>query len=159
LTSGKFVGKRFFNLLIFSIYSSLYELIGQEGWSIVWRTGEVAYAQIKQELKITEKDPVQVTRKVGKFLEEEGYGSKFIIKELSKTELIHEIHDGAARPAILKLREKFGENAVLPHFSTSIMFAALKDSCNLRVKIVQLQVAPTEIGVTREKWVLSRIDD
>lgn len=152
------IRKYFFNLLVYSIYSSINELLGQKGMEIVWRTGEIAFAEVKSELKIRKEDPIHVAEKVAEYLEKAGYGSKFTVKKTKDNEFIHEIHDGAARPAILKMKKKYGDTAVFPHFSTSLMFAALKDVSNVKARIVHLAVAPSEFGVTRERWILSRIE-
>ncbi|MFX0204041.1 MAG: hypothetical protein ACFFCW_48705 [Candidatus Hodarchaeota archaeon] len=152
-----YVRKDLFNLLMYSIYSSINELFGKKGWGIVWRTGEIAFAELKKQGRITEKDPILLAQKIAKYLEEGGYGSRFVVHKMKENEFIYEIHDAAARPSVLRVKKKYGDDAVLAHFATAIMFAALKDMCNMKAEISHLEVAPTEIGVTKEKWVLSKI--
>jgi hypothetical protein len=46
----------------------------------------------------------------------------------------------------------------MAHWSTAIMFAALKDMCNLKAEISHLDFSKkNDKGASVEKWVLSKI--
>jgi hypothetical protein len=59
------------------------------------------------------------------------------------------------RPSVMRLK---GESAVLPHWSTSIIAAGLKDNCGL---IAETDLSKPEImspTITREYWKLRKAD-
>jgi hypothetical protein len=154
------VSQEFFDLEVYAIYSAITELYGQKGWSIVWRSGEIAFDYIKDSLNIKGKEPIDVLKNVSNYLESVGYAKKLKVIEAGKNEFIYEMYSPLGRRPVRMLKEKHKDSSkppVLPHFSTALLFAALKDICKMKAEITHLEHAKPGQDPSREKWVLKRL--
>lgn len=149
--------KEFFDLEMYAIYGAITELFGQKGWDVVWRSGEIAFDYIKKQLDIKEKEPFAVMKKVAQYLETIGYAKRLNVKKTGENQFIYEMYGPLGRESVSRLKKKY-KDPVLPHYSTTFIFAALKDICNMKAEITHLQRAKPGEDPSTEKWVLSKIE-
>lgn len=145
-----YVDPEFFDLEMYAIYRAIYDLLGEETWKIVWRSGEILYNEIKDRIGAAgEKDPFNVLKKVANWLKEVGYIKEIEVNKASEDEVEYIMSD----PIIARgARRLISEGRVPPHVSTALMFAALKDF-NIRAEIVgEPRFLPD--GRVVERWKL-----
>ncbi len=138
----------------YALYSSITDLMGEKGWEVVWKTGEYIWQDLKKQYDITDTDPLVVFQKVGQWLKDVGYVREIEVDMPNEDELTYIMDTSAVRSAVMRLKEK---KAVLPHWSTAIITAALRDNCGL---IADTDLAQPEIMSptrTREYWKLRKI--
>ena len=151
----------FFDLETYAVYSAIIRLFGKKVWDIVWLSGEIAFAELKERLNITEKEPLAVLRRVARYLEKMGYASKLDIKKVEENKYTLDLYSTAAREGIrkLKMEQKDLGETFCPHYCTTLMFAALKEMCNMKAEVKELDFAPKEgRKYSREIWTLSKIE-
>lgn len=159
------VKPEFFNLETYATYTALNELFSKEAWKIVWRAGEHAFAEVKNKLHITETDPILLIKILARYLEDMGYARRLDLEKVGEDEFLWYIYDTASREGLHKIRRRFGPDAVFPHYSTSIMFAALKDMCKMKAEVTRLDPAKDILvggefaapGASIERWKLSKL--
>jgi len=150
--------REFFDIETYALFSALNEIIGEKTWEIVLRGGEYAFAEVKRRYGITEKEPIALVRRLGEWLQEMGY-ARIKIEQTGENEFLYSMYDTASRRGLRQIREEKGRDAVMAHWSTAIMFAALKEICNMKAEILHLDFAKEDKkGASVEKWILSRID-
>lgn len=155
----KYMDREFFDIETYALFSALNEVLGKKTWEIVLRGGEYAFAEVKRRLGITERDPITLVKKLGKWLQDMGY-ARIEIEQTGGNEFLYYMYDTASRKGLRQIRNEKGEDAVMAHWSTVIMFAALKDMCNMKAEISHLEFAKEgtrEASV--EKWILSNIQE
>jgi hypothetical protein len=150
--------REFFDIETYALFSALNEIIGKKTWEVVLRGGEHAFEEIKVRFGIDEKDPVALIKRIGGWLPDMGY-ARIRIEQTGENEFLYYMYDTASRRGLRKIRKEKGEGAIMAHWSTAIMFAALKDMCNMKAEISHLDFAEEDTrGASVEKWTLSKID-
>jgi len=122
----------FFDLVVYSIYKSIFEMIGEQAWEIVWRSGEIALKQIEKKISVVQDDLFKSLENLAGYLEEMGYVSSIKFKKLSPKRFQYIMSKPVILPGAMSL---IAEKMVPPHISTSLMFALLK-RFNKRAKMV-----------------------
>jgi hypothetical protein len=151
--------REFFDIETYALFSALNEIVAEKTWDIVLRGGEYAFAEVKSRLRITEKDPIALVKLVGDWLQDMGY-ARIKVEQTGENEFLYHMYDTASRRGLRKIRKEKGEDAVMAHWSSAIMFAALKDMCNLKAEISHLDFArEDDRGASVERWVLSKIEE
>ncbi|MBI2847146.1 MAG: hypothetical protein HYX82_04610 [Chloroflexi bacterium] len=144
----------FIRLEVYGIYKTITELFGERGWQVIWRSGEVVFDELEKQLEFPKKDPLSVMKVLADYLSKAGYIPKIEFRMVGENMLQYDLYGASLlRPATLKLK---AENCVLPHWSTVIMFAALKKLCNLKADTTEQPIFISEVH-GRERWVLSPI--
>jgi hypothetical protein len=144
----------FFNAETYGIYMAARDLLGEKGEDLVWRSGEYVFKYIKDTLPdLTEKSPVEVVRSIGEYLVDQGYFSRIEITEIGPNQFYYDMYDAAITDGIRELRQDGG---VLAHYSTTLIFAALKEVCNMRAELEHTTHAADNVegNFGREKWTL-----
>jgi hypothetical protein len=132
--------------------------VPEKAWEIALRGGEYAFAELKKRLNITEKDPISLVKLIGNWLEDMGY-AKIEIEQTEENVFHYSMYDTASRRGLRQIRKEKGDDAIMAHWSSVLMFAALKDMCNLKAEISHLDFAKEDDkGASVEKWVLSKIN-
>lgn len=153
LRPGRVVHADLVNLEAYAIYKAITELFGERGWEVIWRSGEIVFDELQKELNLTETEPLALMQRLADWLVETGYIHRIDVSQPSGDELVYEMEGAVLRPAVLKLREA---KAVLPHWSTVVMAAALKKVCGIEVEVDAARpeiLSPTR---SREMWKLRR---
>ncbi|MDW8082637.1 MAG: hypothetical protein RMI56_02445 [Sulfolobales archaeon] len=147
------VSQEFLDLVIYSIYRAVNEVLGEKTWDIVWRSGEVLYEKLEELLRLhIVEDYVEVLEKLAEWLQKSGYVDVVRIRKLSENEIEYVM----GRPAIVRGAEKLvKERMVPPHISTSLMFAALRK----RGLKAELAGDPQFLldGSVVERWKIARL--
>lgn len=153
------MNKSFFDLEMYATYGAITELYGEKGWDVVWRAGELAWEEVKEQVNITKKEPMEVMKKVSEWLEKIGYAKKLNIVQTGKNELLYEMYAPIGRQSVTMLRKKYGdEKPVKPHYSTTLLFAALKDVCHVKAEIRSVEHVKPGTDPSREKWIFKQQD-
>jgi hypothetical protein len=153
----QYMDREFFDIETYALFSALNEIVPEKAWDIAQRAGEYAFAEVKSRLGIKEKDPIKLIKILGNWLQDMGY-ARIEVKKIGDNIFHYYMYDTASRKGLRKIREEKGKNAIMAHWSSVLMFAALKDMCNLKAEISHLDFAvEDDIGATVEEWVLSEI--
>lgn len=137
----------FFDIIIYSIYKSIFEMVGEQAWEIVWRSGEIALKQIEEKMGVIESDLFKSLQNLARYLEDMGYVSSIEFKKLSQKRFQYIM----SNPVILQgATSLMAEKMVPPHISTSLMFALLK-RFNKQAKMVK-EPEFLEDGRVVETW-------
>ena len=151
--SERMVHADLINVEAYAIYKAITELFGEEGWQVIWRSGEIAFDELRERLDITETEPLPLMSQIAKWLVDVGYIKDIQVSQPSEEDLIYEMEGAVLRPSVMKLR---AANAVLPHWSSVILIAALRKMCGIEV---EMDVQPEILSPTRsrERWKLRPI--
>lgn len=147
------VDPEFFDLEIYAIYHAAYDLIGDDAWKIVWKSGEIVYDKIKEKIgAATAKDPFEALRKVADWLKKVGYIEAIEVRKVSEDEVEYVMCD----PIILAgAKRLIDEGRVPAHISTALMFAVLKQY-NMKAEMVgDPKFLPDNRAI--EKWRLIKV--
>lgn len=147
------VDPEFFDLEIYAIYHVAYDLIGDNAWKIVWKSGEIVYDEIKEKIgAATAKDPFEALRKVADWLKKVGYIDAIEVRKVSDDEVEYVMCD----PIILAgAKRLIDEGRVPAHISTALMFAVLKQY-NMKAEMVgDPKFLPDNRAI--EKWRLIKV--
>jgi hypothetical protein len=154
----KHMDREFFDIETYALFSALNEIVPEKAWEIALRGGEYAFAELKKRLNITEKDPIALVKLIGNWLEDMGY-ARIEIEQTKENVFHYSMYDTASRRGLRQIRKEKGNDAIMAHWSSVLMFAALKDMCNLKAEISHLDFAKEDDkGASVEKWVLSKIN-
>ncbi|MFQ6126062.1 MAG: hypothetical protein ACE5R6_15860 [Candidatus Heimdallarchaeota archaeon] len=140
----------FFDVEIYAIYYAAYDLLGDDAWKIVWKSGEIVFNEIKEKIgAATAKSPFEALRKVADWLKKVGYIEEIEVREVAKDELEYVM----CNPIILTgAKRLIKEGRVPAHISTALMFAVLKQY-NMKAEMVgDPKFLPD--GRAIEKWRL-----
>ncbi len=145
----------FINVEIYAIYKAITEVCGEEGWKIMWRSGELAFDQIEPRLDFPSKEPLDVLRSIGDYLVQVGYLEGIDLDLKPGGQLEYQMLGTATRPSAARLIE---EDAILPHWSTVIMVAALRKLCGIEAKMAAADHKPELVSQhqSKERWLLTR---
>jgi hypothetical protein len=150
--------REFFDIETYALFSALNEIVPEKAWEIALRGGEYAFAELKKRLNITEKDPIALVKLLGNWLEDMGY-ARIEIEQTEENVFHYSMYDTASRRGLRQIRKEKGGDAIMAHWSSVLMFAALKDMCSLKAEISHLDFAKEDDkGASVEKWVLSKIN-
>lgn len=154
------MNREFFELQAYGLFSALNEIVEpKKTLQVAQRSGEYVWAELKKRLGIKEKDPIALVKIIGKWLQDMGY-AKIEIEQTAKNEFKYTMYDTATHRGLAQIREEKGEDAIMPHWSTYLMFAGLKDMCNMKAELVHLDFAKEDKDRLRagvETWRLSKI--
>ncbi|MFQ6081748.1 MAG: hypothetical protein ACE5WD_00125 [Candidatus Aminicenantia bacterium] len=146
----KGINQDFFDLEMYSIYRAIGELWGEKAWKVVWRSGEILFSELNNQLNLKKGKINEVLAALTKYLEEVGYIEKIEIVFTKKDEIEYKMRN----PSILKSAFRLiKENYVPPHISTSLIVAALNKLFNLNVEMIGSPIQD-ENGWTVERWKL-----
>lgn len=145
----------FINVEIYAIYKAITEVCGEDGWRIMWRSGELAFEQIEPTLAFRSNEPLDVMRTVGDYLARVGYFERIELELLPGGVLEYQMVNTATRASAERL---IRENAILPHWSTVIMVAALRKRCGVEAKMEAHDHKPELVSQShsKERWILTR---
>jgi hypothetical protein len=142
----------FFDLEIYAIYRAVWENWGDEAWRVVWRAGEILFAEIRGDLALDRDSPVEAMRGLAEYLVESGYFLEMHVRQIAEDELEYEMVDPAILPGAERL---IAEGGVPAHISTAVMFAGLWELFGLRAEMVGEPVF-TDDGRAIERWKLQK---
>jgi len=140
----------FFDLEIYAIYYGIYDLLGEDAWKVVWKSGEIVYDKIKEKIgAATAKDPFEALRKIADWLKKVGYIEDIEVRKVTEGEIEYIM----SNPIILAGGKKLIKEGRVPaHISTALMFAVLKQF-NMKAEMVgDPKFLPD--GRAIEKWRL-----
>jgi hypothetical protein len=145
----------FINAEIYAIYKAITEVCGEDGWKIMWRSGELAFDQIEPQLQFPSREPLDVMRTVGDYLARVGYFEGIDLELLPGGVLEYQMFNTATRASAARL---IAENAILPHWSTVIMVAALRKLCGIEAKMEAHDHKPELVShrQSKERWILTK---
>jgi hypothetical protein len=148
------VDNEFFDLELFAIYKSIHELLGEDSWKVVWRSGEILISELRERLHLEQNTPYETMRKLGDYLEKVGYLDKVDIRQTGTDQLEYVMSNPVIARGAQRLLE---EGAVPPHLSTSLMFGALKLIFGMKAEMIGEPLFLKD-GRAIEKWKLSKIE-
>jgi hypothetical protein len=143
------ITRAFFDLEIYAIYRAIWELWGDEAWKVVWRSGEIALAEIEKTLPLAGPWP-DALEKLAAYLCQAGYADDIRVRQIAENELEYEMVNPAILPGAKRL---IAEGAVPAHISTTLMFALLA-----RLGLKAEMIGPPDLrpdGRGIERWRLS----
>ena len=145
----------FINVEIYAIYKAITEVSGEDGWKIMWRSGELAFDQIEPTLDFPSREPLDVMRTVGEYLQRVGYLEAIELELKPGGLLEYQMINVPVRDSAVKLLE---ENAILPHWSTVMMVAALRKLCGVEAKMEAHDHRPELVNEreSKERWILTK---
>ena len=146
------IDPKFLNHEIYSIYSAAMRLVGPEKQKeIVNLSGKLLFSELDNELNLSKiNDPVDLVKKLIKYLEDVGYFTKGQVDKKSDDELLVHMHGATCHDAVVKLKN---EGAYPSHFCTTLIFAGLKKLFNIDVELSHLNLGSKEPPYhTIEKW-------
>lgn len=140
----------FFDLEIYAIYRAIWENWGQEAWKVVWRAGEVLFANIREQLDLSADSPVAAMQELARYLVQAGYLADMQVRQTAPDELEYEMLE----PAILPGAERIiAEGGVPAHISTALMFAGLRELFGLEAEMIGGPTFTAD-GRAIERWRL-----
>jgi hypothetical protein len=152
----KQIKPEFLDFFNYGVCKALSERYGKEAAADIFRrAGEIEFENLKKIVEFKGREPYDVLRTVGKFLEDMGYMAKISLTKVEENEVIIEMSGVSVIASSIRLTQ---EGASPSHIMTNLMFAALKDLCNVRADITDLTLEQpsAESGYAREKWVLKK---
>jgi len=141
------------DLVIYSVYKAINEILREDTWRVVWRSGEILLESLDDILGIKdEKDLYSALDKIFRWLIDMGYIEHGEIKRSSENEIEYVM----STPVIGSGAEKLiKEGMVPPHISTSLLFALLK-RYGLKAEMIGRPIF-LEDGRVIERWRISEI--
>lgn len=154
-TAKRMLDADFINAEVYAIYKAITEVCGEDGWKIMWRAGELMFEQIEPQLQFSSREPLAVMRTVGAYLKAAGYFEDIELELLPHGVLEYQMINTATRPAAQRL---ISENAILPHWSTVLMVAALRKLTGVEAKMEAHDHKPELVSHShsKERWILTR---
>ncbi len=140
---------------VYAIYKAITEVCGQDGWKIMWRAGELVFDEIEPSLRFPTDAPLDVLRTVGDYLVSVGYLEAIELDLQPGGVLEYQMFGTATREAARRL---IAEDAILPHWSTVVMVAALRKRCGLEAKMEADDHKPELVSQrqSKERWLLTK---
>jgi hypothetical protein len=148
----------FVSLEVYAIYTAITEVCGEDGWKIMWRSGELAFQQVQERLDFPSRDPVAVLRTLAQYLVRVGYLESFDLELRPGGVLEYEMVGAPLHASAARL---IRERAILPHWSTAMMVAGLRALCGVDTHLEGHgghHNEPELVGErrARERWLLTR---
>ena len=148
------IKEHFLNAETYGIHMAARDLLGEKGEELVRRSGEYVFKYIKDALpELYDRTPTEVVRIVGEYLVGQGYCSRIDITEISPNQFYYDLYSAVVVDSIQKLIQDGG---VLAHYSTSLIFAVLKEVCRMRAELEHTTLPSDNVegNFAREKWTL-----
>ena len=154
-TERRVLDAEFINAEIYGIYKAITEVSGEDGWKIMWRAGELVFDEIEPKLQFASREPLDVMRTVGAYLKQAGYFEDIELELLPNGVLEYQMVNTATRASAQRLIQ---ENAILPHWSTVVMVAALRKMSGVEAKMEAHDHKPELVSQShsKERWILTR---
>jgi len=152
------ISPEFLDLFNYGVCKSLSERLGKDAAAQVFRrAGQIEFEEMKKTSVFESREPFEVLRTVGKFLESRGYMARIELRKVERNEVIIEMYGVSVISSSIRLTE---EGASPSHIMTNLMFAALENLCSIRADIVDLTLEKPspESGYAKEKWILKKTD-
>ncbi len=145
----------FITAQVYAIYKAITEVCGPDGWKITWRAGELVFDQIEPKLWFASDAPLDVLRTVGDYLVDVGYLDAIDLDLKPGGVLEYAMCGTTTREATHRLID---ENGILPHWSTSLMAAALRKRCGVEARMEDHEQKPALVGdrQAQERWLLTK---
>jgi hypothetical protein len=148
----------FISIEVYAIYKAITEVCGEDGWKIMWRSGELAFDQLEERLQFPSHEPVAVLRAIGEYLVGVGYLASFDLELRPGGVLEYEMNGAPLHASAARL---IRERAILPHWSTVMMVAALRKLCGVEAELEghgghQNEPEIVSDSRARERWILTR---
>jgi hypothetical protein len=152
---GKALDADFINVEIYAIYTAITEISGADGWKIMWRSGELAFDQLAPTLAFPSREPLDVLRTIGEYLVRVGYLEGIELELKPGGVLDYRMLGTTTSASAKRLLE---ENAILPHWSTVLMVAALRKVCGVEARMEAHDHKPEMVSSQQanERWILTR---
>jgi len=155
---GQTLDADFISIEVYAIYRAIAEVRGGDGWRIMWRSGELASEQLRERLESPSREPVEVLRTIGEYLVRVGYLESFDLELQPGGVLEYEMNGAPLHASATRL---IRERAILPHWSTVMMVAALRELCGVTAQMEghgghQHDPEIVSDSRARERWVLTR---
>ena len=154
----KKIDPSFLDFVNYGVCSALSRTYGKEAAEKLFRlAGEIEFQELKKMISFEEKEPYIALKRVGEFLEKMGYMAKIKLTKVEENEVIIEMYG----VSVIKSSKRLTNEGASPsHFMTNLMFATLKDLCDIRAEIkdLTLEIPAAEAGYAREKWTLRKIE-
>jgi hypothetical protein len=151
-TGSSKVDDEFVDLQVYSTYKAIHELLGKRSWDVVWRSGEILFMQLREKLDIEGRSPIETLKILAEYLRRVGYVERIEVEQTSVDEIIYTMSSPIIFAGAKRLIE---EGAAPPHFSTSLMFAALKIMFGIRAHVAGEPIFQ-DSGDVVERWKISR---
>lgn len=148
------IKEHLFNAETYGIYMAARDLLGEKGEELVWRSGEYVFKYIKDALpELYDRGPMELVKIIAEYLVDQGYCSRIDITEIRSNQFYYDMYSPVVVDSIQKLIQGGG---VLAHYSTSLIFAALKEVCNMRAELEHTTQPSDNVegNFAREKWNL-----
>jgi hypothetical protein len=145
----------YFDQQIYALYWAIWERWGDEAWYVVWRSGEVLFDQIEDQLGLEPADdPFAAMQRLADYLRQVGYVEEIVVRPTSDREWDYEMREPVILPGAKRL---LVEGAVPAHISTALMFALLKKRFGLAAEMVgEPDLRPD--GWATEHWRLEPLE-
>jgi hypothetical protein len=127
------ITRDFLDKEFYGIYLAAWENWGSDAWKIVWRSGEIVFDEIEQELNLENTTWIEGMERLADYLARSGYVRDISVKQVGSDRMEYIMCD----PAILKGAKRLvAMNAVPGHISTTLMFAMLKKRYGLGAEML-----------------------
>jgi hypothetical protein len=146
------VDDEFVDLQVYSTYKAIHEYLGKRSWGVVWRSGEILFMQLREKLDIEGKSPIETLKILAEYLQDVGYVERIEVEQTGVDEITYVMSSPIISAGAKRLIE---EGAAPPHFSTSLMFAALKIMFGTKAEVVGEPVFQDNGNVV-ERWKITR---
>jgi hypothetical protein len=146
------VDDQFVDLQVYSTYKAIHESLGKRSWDVVWRSGEILFMQLREKLGVEGRSPIETLKILAEYLRRVGYVERIEVEQTSVDEITYTMSSPIISAGAKRLIE---EGAAPPHFSTSLMFAALKIMFGTTAQMVGEPTFQAN-GDVVEIWKLSR---
>ena len=148
----------FVGIEVYAIYKAITEISGEDGWKIMWRSGELAFDELEKVIEFPDRDPVAVLRTIGDYLVRVGYLGEFDLELKPGGVLEYQMVGVPLHKSAIRLIE---ERAILPHWSTVMMVAALRKLCGVEAHLEghgghENQPEVVSDREAKERWTLTR---
>jgi len=153
----KMVKPEFLDFVNYNICKAYSEIHGREAAEEFFRrVGEIGFKELQKRIEFPSREPYEVLKRVGEFLEEMGYMAKIQLTKVAEDEVIIEMFGVSVIESSMRL---INEGASPSHIMTNLMFAALKELCGLRAEIedLTLEQPSKETGYAKERWILKKL--
>jgi hypothetical protein len=147
------IDPKFLDHEIYSIYKAALRLVGPEKQEeIVHLSGEIMFSELENEIDFSQiSDPIELIKRLQKYLVDVGYFAKGEVEKISENELILHLHEAKCHDGVVKLKN---EGGYPPHFMTMLIFGGLKKMFNIKVDLTHLSIGKEPPYHSVEKWKL-----
>jgi hypothetical protein len=127
------ITRDFFDKELYAIYLAAWERWGDEAWEIVWRSGQIVFQEIEDELDLEGTTWIEGMQRLADYLARVGYVRDISVEQVREDRMEYTMLDPAILPGAKRL---VAMNAVPGHVSTTLMFALLARRYGLRAEML-----------------------